>query len=336
MQNPYTDFSSVNPQREDGHREIETSIFQALTRAGLSGLEYSLVLLIIDKTWGWNKTEDMIPLVQFVEGTQQDKSYIIRGLKSLEKRHIIVVQHVPGGGRGRGNVYMFNKHWDTWLTGPLKETVTGSHPLEPVTAGRETVPDSHPLPSNSAPESPFVNGDQESPFDAGKGDKSAGKGDLYARGKGDHTSPSIETIETLNRKKDIKTPSSEAIELAKLLKGLISRNNPKAKTPDDITKWAADMDRMLKIDHRTPEEVKYIIEFSQNDSFWCANILSAGKLRDKFDQLYLRAKEKEKSSAEKKEKGGSHAGREPPRQAQPRKHPITYIRGSGEDEGGEG
>ena len=44
MQNPYKDFSSVNPQREDGRREIETSVFQALIRAGLSGLEYTLVL----------------------------------------------------------------------------------------------------------------------------------------------------------------------------------------------------------------------------------------------------------------------------------------------------
>ncbi|MBA7707802.1 hypothetical protein ES703_116685 [subsurface metagenome] len=313
MHNPYKDYSNVNPQKEDGHREIETTVLQALIYAHLSGLEYALTLFVLHKTWGWNKKEGDIPLVQFEDATGMDRSYVVRSLKNLEKKHILIVKH--GGGRGRLSTYMLNKYWDTWVTPHPMETVTISHPLEvPVNSDHEspfidgeTVPPSHPLASNSDHKSPFTNSDHKSPIKAGNSDKIEGKGDKPRLGKGDKYTPSIDNIDTLNRKKSIiNTPSSEALELAKFLKGLILRNNAKAKTPNDLTKWAAEIDRMRKIDHRTPEEIRSVLEFSQNDSFWCANILSAGKLREKFDQLYLKAKEKEK-------KGASYgAGQQPP------------------------
>jgi hypothetical protein len=86
-----------------------------------------------------------------------------------------------------------------------------------------------------------------------------------------------------------KKPSEQAVELANLLRSLILRNNPKSKAPD-LTKWAVDVDRMMNIDNRTPEEIKSVIEFCQNDDFWQVNILSTSKLREKFDQLYLKMK----------------------------------------------
>ena len=86
-----------------------------------------------------------------------------------------------------------------------------------------------------------------------------------------------------------KSPSEQAMELSNFLRSLIVRNNPKSKAPD-ITKWAIDIDRMISIDNRTPEEIRSVIEFCQNDDFWQSNILSTAKLREKFDQLYLKMK----------------------------------------------
>ena len=47
---------------------------------------------------------------------------------------------------------------------------------------------------------------------------------------------------------------------------------------------------MILLDKRTPKEIESVIEFSQNDSFWMANILSAAALRKQFDKLYLQSK----------------------------------------------
>ena len=81
--------------------------------------------------------------------------------------------------------------------------------------------------------------------------------------------------------------SSEHVQMAEKLKSLILANNPGAKTPTDISMWAIEFERMTRIDKRTHEQIFTVMEFSQKDSFWKSNILSAGKLREKFDTLLL-------------------------------------------------
>ena len=78
--------------------------------------------------------------------------------------------------------------------------------------------------------------------------------------------------------------------LAQKLKTLILSNNPKARVPDNLQKWAYEIDKMIRLDKRTPKEIESVIEFSQNDSFWMANILSVAALRKQFDKLYLQSK----------------------------------------------
>lgn len=78
-------------------------------------------------------------------------------------------------------------------------------------------------------------------------------------------------------------------QLASLLFENIRANNEKTKTPN-MQAWAADFDKMLRIDGHTQQEIEAIILWSQQDSFWRSNILSASKLREKFSQLWLKAK----------------------------------------------
>ena len=77
---------------------------------------------------------------------------------------------------------------------------------------------------------------------------------------------------------------TEAFRLAELLHTLILSHNPNAKEPD-LSKWAQEIDRMIRIDERDPQEIENIIRWCQGDEFWYANILSAKKLREKYDQL---------------------------------------------------
>lgn len=96
--------------------------------------------------------------------------------------------------------------------------------------------------------------------------------------------------ESKGKKRKVKESNitSEHIQMAERLKSFIVQNNPGAKVPDDTTKWAEEFEKMMRIDHRTPEQISSVMEFSQRDSFWRCNILSAGKLREKFDMLTLR------------------------------------------------
>ncbi len=85
---------------------------------------------------------------------------------------------------------------------------------------------------------------------------------------------------------DDSTPMRLAVHLRKCIKG----NNPKAKTPTSLQKWAADIDKMIRIDKLEPDDIVAVIDWCQDDDFWRANILSGYKLRKKWDTLYLQSK----------------------------------------------
>ncbi len=56
-----------------------------------------------------------------------------------------------------------------------------------------------------------------------------------------------------------------------------------------VQKWAADIDKIIRIDGQDPAVIENVIKWSQADTFWKDNILSGSKLREKWDQLSVKA-----------------------------------------------
>lgn len=106
---------------------------------------------------------------------------------------------------------------------------------------------------------------------------------------------------------EFKTDSIE-YRLANYLRKWIIKNNDKALVPKDkdMDKWAKQIDYIIRIDKRDPEDIRSMIEFSQKDTFWMTNILSPSKLRTQFDQLYLRSQQKDKQPQPNKHKTKFH------------------------------
>jgi len=80
---------------------------------------------------------------------------------------------------------------------------------------------------------------------------------------------------------------SVEIQLANHLFDQIRLNNPQAKKPN-LQTWASQIDLMLRVDNRTADEIRSVIEWCQRDDFWKCNILSVKKLREKYDQLFVK------------------------------------------------
>jgi len=101
-----------------------------------------------------------------------------------------------------------------------------------------------------------------------------------------------EIKESLSLNKNV--PNSIDIELTQLLMDKILENDPKSKvqkmTEKQQLSWIDDCRKLRERDERTPAEIRAIIKWCQKDSFWKANIQSMGKLREKFGQLYVKAK----------------------------------------------
>ena len=104
--------------------------------------------------------------------------------------------------------------------------------------------------------------------------------------------------------------NTEQYKIAMFIRDCVLANLPNAKVPepapDKLRRWAYDIDLMMRIDCRSPDEIRELMDWAHRDSFWKANILSPGKLREKWDTLVAhkqRAEEKNRASPGKKKTG---------------------------------
>lgn len=111
--------------------------------------------------------------------------------------------------------------------------------------------------------------------------------------------PEVET-ETNTEKEEVIPPRDKPPEkekffpqevhsLATLLADLIEANG--SKRPKVLDSWLQDIDKMIRIDKRSPADIEGAIRWCQSNRFWRSNILSAGKLREKFDTMRLQAED---------------------------------------------
>lgn len=333
MHNPFKDFSELDPQPNMQFRQIENSIYRALIAAALSGPEYQLVHFVIDKTWGFQKKEDIIPLSQFEEGTRLDKRNIGRYLHRLEQKRLILINR-SGAGRGKGNTYMFNKYWDTWTVwdkATAEQLVSELHLLasngvgetpfiEPEKEAEEIVSGEHLLASNSVPETPLGNSVGETPFSEGKGVKSAGNS--VSPTPGNSVSPTLSkergkklSKETPSLKKGGEHPEPPATY------GAITEASQYLFEKTGRKRWSNLVQKELF--ESTEAEVGFQIMKSAID--W-ALVKGIKDIQSMVTTAKKKAREKEKSSAEKKERGeGYGTGRE-----QPGRGPEAHQRVTGE------
>ena len=85
-----------------------------------------------------------------------------------------------------------------------------------------------------------------------------------------------------------KIPSVEAFQLAQKLQQAISIRDPNSRAAKrgDLTGWAREIEALLKIDLRKPEEVEAAITWCQQpSSFWGPIVLNGKKLWQKFDAI---------------------------------------------------
>ena len=264
MKNPYRVVSKVNPQKEKGDRRIANDVYNALIRAKLSGAEYQIILLLIDKTWGFGKHSDKISYSQMTKITGLTRPGVIKTIKKLEQKKMIVIDRGVVNHSLPVNKYLFNKHYDTWLKETGKPQFTTSEVVNPSLLVNGSILVNHSFATGKLVDSKLVN-------------------------------PSLPTKESITKatiqKKELFVGNQEHFRLTNLLKDLILQNDPKAKVPEDITKWVGSIEKLERIDKRTPEEIEAVIRWCQEDDFWQANILSTKKLRKQFPQLMLKRRQ---------------------------------------------
>lgn len=82
------------------------------------------------------------------------------------------------------------------------------------------------------------------------------------------------------------------VELTNFLIERMKMNNPNAKIPENLSRWHDDMEKLERIDKYDYLQIRSVIDWCQNDSFWKSNILSVPKLREKIGTLVMQMQRK--------------------------------------------
>ena len=110
-----------------------------------------------------------------------------------------------------------------------------------------------------------------------------------------HTNNNDNNVNNVKKysRKQVYDESSNYYQLAIFFYQQIKKNNPNHKEPNFQT-WSDDIRKMIELDERTDEQVKYLMQWVQEDDFEMANVLSPSKLRKRFDQLVIKVKQTKK------------------------------------------
>jgi len=280
------DEKGVIPKKD--YFRVKNDWFDALIKMRLPGNERQCLDYIIRRTYGWQKRSAQIPINDFVSATGILKTHVSRCLKALKLRKMIIVTK---NGNYNYLTYEFNKYFNKWITDispktqlPKMVTMSDQKWSQLVTRnGNNQLPEMVTIPIKEQLKNNLKNNKRTS-------NKSKNK--IFD----DHDIPYL-LSQTLIDQIKRNLPNSKDVQ-----------NGNREKT---IQRWAADIDKMIRLDNRPVCDIWNMIIWCQYDDFWFKNILSGSKLRKQYDKLAaaitseVRRNDKHKTSRQKllEEKG---------------------------------
>ncbi len=253
--------------------EIGNEVLSHLMRAALSGTEWSLILAVIQQMSCRDEKAISISLREFHELVGLDQEAIRKGLKTLREKNILV-RHKPSSFTTPAS-WSFNEDWQSWVTPaskrpPRQHTPPPTHTESPSPAQRGVLSE-HTVSFSSAPEVP-----------TNAREKPQGES-VPATATMNKINTPVVSFEK-NKSSSRSSPSTTAVTLAGQLRDAVRVRDPRARAArtEDLTLWARDIDLLMRIDQRTPDEIHRVIEWCQvPGGFWGPNILSGRKLRER-------------------------------------------------------
>lgn len=76
-------------------------------------------------------------------------------------------------------------------------------------------------------------------------------------------------------------------------------NSKVPKTEQERRKWAAEIERMKRLDKRSEQDIVEALTFATTDQFWKTNIRSTKKFREKFETLIIKSRQKSSENVRK-------------------------------------
>lgn len=234
------------------------------------GGEYTLALCLAD--FANDEGESIWPAVTtMAHNSRQSVRTVQRQLRAMEDSGWLICVERSSGGKGRPSRYRINPAWldspKSWTPNPV--TMTGLGPVKPCHG--DGVSDAQTPSSTTSNHDTAVSPEPS---------------------KNHHKNP----VRPISERQTESAEPSDGLEgspdrqLADWMFGLVLALHPKHKPPN-WRRWCREIRLMRVRDARTPEQIAVLFRWANGHAFWSANILSPGKLREKWDKLVIQRKQ---------------------------------------------
>ncbi|UNH30092.1 replication protein [Moellerella wisconsensis] len=247
----------------NGYTKTANDIQMLKPRLRMSGREWQCFEAVIWLTYGWNKKQDRVTNTVIAELTGLEDTHVSNAIKALAERKIIFSRK-----QGVMKIVGVNTDLKAWeLEKPrtvrkLPKTVKSLPKTVKVLP--ETV-DTQYKNKNSINNLTSENSNESS----------------------DRPSEKVLAVKpdaVVSTPKGDKWGNADDLTTAKWIYKRVLIISPTAKEPA-WPSWANDVRLMRQLDGRTHEQICALFSWANKDSFWCSNVLSPAKLREKWPQL---------------------------------------------------
>ncbi|PPC82611.1 MAG: hypothetical protein CTY38_06040 [Methylotenera sp.] len=119
LEKPLSEYNG-KPEIDDGHTKIANELLDAIIGHDFSKRQLKILLFIMRKTYGWNKSEDDIARSQLMEATGLLNPHITTALQELQAENVVIITNGKHAKR-----YKINKYYNEWRVSNLV-TITES------------------------------------------------------------------------------------------------------------------------------------------------------------------------------------------------------------------
>lgn len=250
---------------DDGYTRIANELLDDLMEADLTKHQYKVMLALIRKTYGFNKSFDRITNTQIAEMVKLPHTRVCTAKNELIDMGLIVRE-----GRKIGP----NRRLSDW-----KANIPRNRETFPET-GKETFPET---------------GNEDSPKQGNTKDnlqktiqKTKPSSSQLAVAR-----PDTEVATRVIPDAAVQTPNGKSwgtqddLTAVEWIYKRVQVNNPTQNTPN-WADWANTVRLMRQLDGRTHQDICLLFDWASRDEFWRSNVLSPAKLRKHWNTLATR------------------------------------------------
>ncbi|WP_241253981.1 replication protein [Proteus vulgaris] len=251
---------------DDGYTRIANELLESLSCCNLTVRQLRVMLTIIRKTYGFGKKVDRISDSQLADVSGLSRQNVNKAKKELISMNYLILE---------GNKIGVNKEVSAWKN-QSRDCVSNLKTKKVSNLETNDVSDLETHKRNTLKKKEITNISSENSNESS-----------------DRPSEKVLAVKpdaVVSSPKGNKWGNADDLKAAQWIYSQVLIVSPTAKEPNWST-WANDIRLMRQLDGHTHQDICRMFKWANRDSFWCSNVLSPAKLREKWDTLTMQSQQ---------------------------------------------